>query len=455
MEENISKSQELFQDKPVWTAIFTMAVPSCVTILIMVFYNMADMFFIGQLGDAAQVAAISVVGPVFSLVTAAATMLGVGGCSVMAKAAGEGKTEEAKTCGSLCFYAAAVFGISCTVVMLAATNPILGLLGANAEIIGFAGSYMRILAVGAVMMLLSTTLGSLLRADGAIKEGLIGNMLGTVLNIVLDPLFIFVFRMGVAGAAAATVIGNTVSALYYVIYIMKKGQLLCIKPAYAIRRPRALFHIMGVGLPNGISSILSGLAATFSNNLLIAYGTGAVAAMAAAGRATMIITMLQMGICMGVQPLLAYNYGARNLPRIKETVKKLSILTFTLGAAATFGCILLRRSLIGMFLKEAAARRMGEQLIVYLVLASPVIGFYYLATNALQASGNAVTASLVSLLRQGLLLIPALFVMNYFVGFAGIALAHTVADGLSTGIAALAFYIQYKALKWDNPACLT
>lgn len=450
MNDKTLKSQELFENKPVWTAVFFMAVPSCITIMVMFFYNMADMFFIGQLGDTAQVAAVSVISPVFSLATAAATMLGIGGCSVIAKAAGEGKFEDAKTYGSLCFYAAAVFGVICTIVMLIASNSVLGLLGVNAEIFVYAKDYMRILALGAPMMLLSTTLGSLLRADGAIKEGLIGNMTGTILNIILDPVFILVLGWGVKGAAAATLLGNAVSTVYYVIYIWKKGQTLSLKLSCAIRKPKSLLHIIAVGMPNGISSILSGFAATFSNNLLVVYGTNAVAAMAAASKATMIIAMIQMGICMGVQPMLAYNYGARNISRLKEILRDLSILTVVIGFAAAAGCILARDVLIEMFLKDAAAAQMGKQLVVYLVLASPIIGFYYLGTNFLQAAGNAVTATVVSLLRQGVLLIPFLFLMNHLMGFLGIALAHTLADGISTVVAVMAMYIQYKILKIKN-----
>lgn len=447
MDEKQLKSQELFQNKPVWTAIVTLAVPSCITILVMVFYNMADMFFIGQLGDAAQVAAVSIVSPMFSLVTAAATMLGIGGCSVMAKAVGAGELEDARTYGSLCFYAALIFGVICTLGILLASHSILGLLGANEEIMVYAEDYMRILSLGAPMMLLSTTLAGLLRADGAIKEGLLGNMGGTVLNIILDPIFILEFGWGVKGAAVATIMGNTLSTVFYVWYVLRKGQILSLKPAYAARKIPSLFHIMAVGLPNGISGILSGFASTFSNNLLVVYGTNAVAAMAAAGKVVMIITMIQMGICMGVQPMLAYNYGARDIPRLKEILTKLSILTFVLGLVTTFGCIFVRQTLIGWFLKDAAAVQMGKQLVIYLVLASPVLGFYYLGTNFLQASGNAFTATIVSLLRQGLLLIPLLFVMNHLMGFMGIALAHTFADGISAVMAVVTMYLSYKILK--------
>lgn len=447
MKNQMTKSEVLFREKPVWTAIFSMAVPSCITILVMVIYNMADMFFIGQLGDTSQVAAISVVSPVFSLVTAVATMVGVGGCSVIANAAGAGKADDAKTFASLCCWVSILFGIASAAILLFGTNPILKILGANEEFMNYASTYMRILAFGAPFMLLSTVLATVLRGDGAIKEGLIGNMVGTVLNIILDPIFILVLHRGVAGAAVATVIGNMVSSMFYLHYIIKKSAFLSIAPRDAKRKPAALLHIMAIGLPNGISSILSGFASTFSNQLLAGYGTNAIAAMAAAGKATMVISMIQMGICMGTQPLMAYNYGAKNLPRLKEILKKMGILTFVLGSFVTLASFFARHALISMFLKDSGAAAMGENLVIFLVIASPVVGFYYLSTNFLQASGNALAATIVSVLRQGILLIPGLYLMERLMGFTGIAAAHTAADALSALIAVAACIRQYRILK--------
>ena len=441
------KNEALFKDKPVWSAIFSLAVPSCITILIMVIYNMADMFFVGMLGDTAQVAAVSVVGPVFSLVMAAATMLGIGGCSVIASAIGAGKKEEAKTYSSLCCMTSVLFGIFCAVVMLSATDPILKILGANEEIMAPARAYMRALALGAPFMLFSTAFASILRAEGAIKEGLIGNMVGTVLNIILDPIFILILHQGVTGAAVATAIGNVVSSGYYLSYILKKASVLSVTPGYAMKNPVALFHIMGVGLPNGISSLLSGFASTFSNQLLSGYGTNAIAAMAAAGKATMLIAMIQMGICMGVQPLMAYNYGAGNQKRLKEVLKKLGILTFVFGVVVTAGCFFARHTLIGLFLKDAKAAAMGENLVIFLVIASPIIGFYYLSTSFLQACGSAIPATIISVLRQGGILIPSLYLMEYLLGFTGIAAAHTIADFLSVGIAVAICIWQYSKIR--------
>lgn len=441
------KNEALFKDKPVWSAIFSLAIPSCITILIMTIYNMADMFFIGMLGDTAQVAAVSVVSPMFSLVMAAATMLGIGGCSVIANAIGAGKKEEAKTYSSLCCMASVLFGVFSAIMMLSATDSILQVLGANEEIMTPSRAYMRTLALGAPFMLFSTGFASILRAEGAIKEGLIGNMVGTVLNIILDPIFILVLHLGVIGAAVATVIGNVVSSGCYLFYIVRKASVLSVNPRYAMRNPVALFHILAVGLPNGISSLLSGFASTFSNRLLSGYGTNAIAAMAAAGKATMLITMIQMGICIGVQPLMAYNYGAGNLPRLKEIMKKLGILTFTFGVVVTVGCFLARHTLIGLFLKDAEAATMGESLVIFLVIASPIVGFYYLSTSFLQACGSALPATIVSVMRQGGILIPSLYLMEYLLGFKGIAVAHTIADFLAVVIAVVVCIGQYRRIR--------
>ncbi|MBQ8834992.1 MAG: MATE family efflux transporter [Oscillospiraceae bacterium] len=439
-------NEALFRDKPVWKAIFTLAIPSVLTILIMVLYNMADMFFIGMLGDDTQVAAVAVVGPVFSLATAVATMLGAGGCAVIAKALGAQEHDTARRVGSLCIWASILFGAVFTAVMLSATDIVLSFLGATEDLIGYAATYMRILALGSPLMLFSVVMASVVRAEGAILPGMLSNMTGTVTNIILDPVFILGLNMGVAGAAIATVLGNLVATLLLTVFIRKRSGILSFSPKYALQRPSLLLHTMAVGLPNGISSVLSGFASTFSNQLLSLYGSSAIAAMAAAGRSTMVITMIQMGICMGASPLMAYNYGARNIPRIREILQKVAILTVGFGLLAAISCYLSRDALIGLFLKEPSNAEIGSQLMFFLIIASPLLGFYYLSSNFLQAAGNAFLATVVSILRQGALLIPCLYLMHCFFGLTGIAAAHTVSDVCAVMIAVGFCLWQYRKL---------
>ena len=439
--------EKLFRSQSVWKSIFSMAVPSVVIILVMIIYNMTDLFFIGRLNDYNLVAAISIASPVFSLSAAVSTMLGSGGSALIARALGTDEKEQARIYASLCFWGAVLLGILIGAVILITSDLILPLLGATEETYSYAKAYLCVCAAGEPFMLASMTLGSIIRAEGGIKEGMIGNLGANIVNMILDPLFILLFGWGVAGAAIATVIGNMIGTLYYIRYMFKKAVVLNMKPSLALRQPPAVFSIMVLGLPSAVSTLLSGFASTFANRILVTYGTDAVAAMAAAGKTSMVIGMLQIGICMGVQPLMAYNYGAKDLSRLREILRKLAILTVAVGTVSGVLCLLGRSVIISLFLTDAAAAAMAEAMVPWLVAASPVIGLLYLSTNFIQASGHAAPATLLSLLRQGLILIPMLYVMNALIGLNGIAAAHMAADILSVCVGLLLLLRHYRKLK--------
>lgn len=438
---------KLFRTQSVWKSIFSMAIPSVVTILVMIVYNIADMFFIGQLGDTGKIAAVSVVSPLFSFAAAIGSMIGGGGSALIARELGADNIRSAKRYSSLCFWGSLLLGGILAALIVAANGPILRFLGAEETFAQDARLYIIICGAGVPFMLISSSLGTIVRSEGAIREGLIGNLTGNFVNLVLDPLFILAFRMGVAGAALATVFGNVVASLFYMYYVLRKAQALTIKPEFAMEKPSLLLSVMALGMPNALSTILASFASTFSNRMLRGYGTDAIAAMGAAGKTTMVIGMLQIGICMGVQPLLAYNYGAKDTLRLKETVKKLTILTVSVGTAAGLGCLAAREVLIGLFLKEPSAAELGVRLVLYLVIASPLIGLYNLGSNFMQASGNAFAATVVSVLRQGILLIPLLYILNTLLGFTGIALAHTVADVAASLISVALILWQFQKMK--------
>ena len=265
--------------------------------------------------------------------------------------------------------------------------------------------------------------------------------------MALDPLFILVLPFGVAGAAAATVLGNAVGAAYLLWYVRKRSASLSLSPRLAASAPLELWHIVAIGLPNGTSSFLSSFASALANNLMVQYGTLAVAAMAAASKSTTIITMVQMGICVGVQPLLAYNYGAKDLPRLRETLGKLVLLTMSVGLAATLLCFCFSGPIISVFLKRPEALSLGQEIIRIRVLTGPIIGLFYIGSNFLQASGNALLSMLVSLLRQGIFLIPLLYVMNHFFEVKGNVCAHVGADLLAVIVAVILTLRQYKKLQ--------
>ncbi len=441
------KQEILFKESTVWKAIFAMAIPAMINILVMILYNMADMFFIGQLGSSAQVAAVSISSPVFTMMMAFGSMIGGGGCALIARTLGAKDTQHVSLYSSLCCWGSILIGAVFALVVLLFQNPILGLLGANEDFREYARVYLCILALGAPVMIFTTSMGNVVRAEGAVKEGMTGNLISTVTNVVLDPLFILVFKWGVAGAAVATVIGNAAGAGYLIHYIRFKGSNLSLSPRLAAAAPGDFRKVIAIGLPNGTSNILSSVSTALANGLLVSYGTVAVAAMAASGKSTTIISMIQMGICMGVQPLMAYNYGAKDLPRIRETVTKLGILTFSFGLITTLLCFFQSESIIHLFLKDPNALELGKEMIRLRVLTGPFLGFYYISSNFLQASGNAKMSMLVSLLRQGIFFIPLIYVMNALFGVTGNICAHIAADTLAALVGVILAVRQYKILR--------
>lgn len=445
------EDQELFRTGSVWRAIAKMAIPAVATILVMLLYNLADMFFIARSGDMSQVAAISVVSPVYSVLMAVGSMAGGGGSALIARTLGSGDRDRARTCSSLCCWGSILMGILFALLVLPFLGPLLGFLGADAAMWDHARSYLRVLALGAPFLLFANVMGNVVRSEGAVKSGLIGSMLGTVGNIVLDPLFISVFKLGVGGAAIATVLGNLLSCAYFLHYLRGPNTAFTADPRPSLQAPLLFLSILALGLPNACSTILAGFASTFSNRILAAYGTPAVAAMGAAGKCTMIISMTQMGLCMGVQPLLAYSCGAQDWKRLKEIVRKLALLTGVMGLTFTLLCFFARTQLVSVFIKETAAVELGRQMIAVSVISGPFLGACYIAANFLQAAGKALTSTVVSVLRQGILLIPLLYLMSALFQVNGIAWAHVAADITATAAAVCAAALQYRKLQKAAP----
>ncbi len=440
------QSERLFKEAPVWQAIGALVGPSVLSVLVMIIYNMTDLFFIGLLQDTALTAAVAVVGPVFTLASAGATVLGMGGCAVVAGSLGAGDRQDARCVSSLCGWCGLLTGVLLAVVLNLFCEPILYLLGTNAEILPYATHYLRILALGAPAMIFSVSAATLLRADGAIRRGLVGNLAGSLTNILLDPLFILAFGWNIAGAAAATMLGNLVASGLYLHHILRRSDALSLRPADALRCPTRLGRVLTLGLPNGVSSLLSGLAGSFSNRLLAAYGTNALAAMAAADKSAMVVTLVQMGICMGLQPLLSYNVGGRNLPRLRAVLTRSLGLTVGFGTLFSLFCLLAQRPLIGLFLSDPEAVFLARQLLPWLLAGSPLLGLYYLGINFLQAAGYAGSATLLSALRQGVLLVPALYGFHHLLGLPGLAAARAATDLFSAAIALLLFIMVWHKL---------
>jgi len=432
-----SQENDLMSSMKVSQAVAKMAIPSVISSLVTVVYNMADTFFVGQTGDPLQVAAVSLTNPIFILLMAFANMLGMGGSAVASMAMGEKNETRVKNTSSFVTYASLIIGILFALILYLFMNPILHLFGANEQTYAFAQGYTFHIAYGAPFIIWSAASSFVVRAEGASKEAMIGSMIGTVVNIILDPVFISGFGMGTAGAAIATTIGNILASIYYLWYFLKKSQAFSILPKYFTCRNQVLTRVCATGLPTAIFSALMSISTIVLNQILVAYGNAPVAAIGIVFKANMFITFLQMGLANGVQPLLGYNYGAGNQKRfiaVDRFTKKCCVIVGLLATALFF---LLREPIIRFFINDADVVHYGVQMLVAYMLSGPFIGILFANMNCLQSTGNALPATILSVLRQGLLLIPLLYLLNAVFGLNGVIYGQALTDYVAIGLSVL------------------
>lgn len=419
---------ELMGKLKVSKAVAKMAVPSVISSLVTVVYNMADTFFVGQTGDPLQVAAVSLTNPLFILMMAFANMFGMGGSAVLSMALGAKDERRAKNASSFVTYASLIVGVVFALILIVFMDPILALFGANAETYEFARGYTFHIAYGAPFIIWSAAASFIVRAEGASREAMIGSMIGTIANIVLDPIFISVLGQGTAGAAIATTIGNVMASGYYLWYFLRKSRMLSISWRYFTVRGGILTKICSAGLPTAIFSALMSVSTIVLNQLLVVYGNDPVAAIGIVFKANMFITFLQMGLANGVQPLLGYNYGAGNMERFREVESYTKKCCLAAGVIATVLYFVFREPIISLFISDSDVIAYGVQMLIAYMLSGPVIGILFVNMNCMQSVGHAFPATVLSVLRQGILLIPLLYLLRALFGLNGVILGQSVTD---------------------------
>lgn len=420
--------KELMGKMKISKAVMKMAVPSVISSLVTVVYNMADTFFVGQTGDSLQVAAVSLTNPIFILLMAFANMLGMGGSTVLSMALGAQNKKRAANASAFVTYASLMIGVVFTAVLLLFMDPILRIFGADAQTYEFAAGYTFHISYGAPFIIWSAAASFIVRAEGASKEAMIGSMIGTIANIVLDPIFISVLDQGTAGAAIATTIGNILASIYYLWYFLKKSRVLSISPKDMKIREGIFIKTCSSGLPTAIFSALMSVSTIVLNQLLVEYGNDPVAAIGIVFKANMFITFLQMGIANGIQPLLGYNYGSGNMERfrgIESYTKKCCVIA---GIAATILFFVFREPIIRLFISDKDVIGYGVKMLVAYMLSGPVIGILFVNMNCMQSVGHAFPATVLSVLRQGILLIPLLYLLKALFGLNGVILGQSITD---------------------------
>ena len=431
------KNIDVFEKDPVHKAVLKLALPTVLSMIVSVFYNMVDTFFVGKTNDPNQVAAVSVATPVFLFLMAAGNIFGIGGSSFLSRALGEKQYDKAKRISAFCFYAGIATGVIGGALMELFMAPILRAVGTSENTFGFARTYLTCIALGGPAIVVSTAFTNLIRGEGAAKSSMTGMMAGTVANIVLDPVFILdrflgipCLGWGVGGAALATVVGNLVSIAVYLAHVCspRAHSVLTIQPRWFSVRGGILRGVLLIGLPASITNILMSLSNIVMNKLLVGYGDVAVAGMGIAMKANMLVIFVQLGLGMGIQPLVGYNYGAANFKRLKAVIRFAILCVVSAGLALTAVYFVCTRSIISVFIKNGDVIDMGVLMLRALMLSSPFIGIMFVFNFAFQAMGKALASLMLAVSRQGFIFLPMILLLRALFGLNGVILAQPIAD---------------------------
>ena len=450
-DEKAAAGTDLFSKAPLRTAIVKNAAPAMLSMLLVLVYNVADTFFVGQTGDPVQVAAVSLATPVFLLLMAFGTVFGIGGTSVISRALGAGDRATARHASSFCYYASWAVGLASFAVFMLFMPEILKAIGASAQTSGYAGSYLRCVMYSAPFVVIANAFSNIIRAEGRSYAASVGMVAGNLANIILDPIMILGMNMGVFGAAIATVIGNAIGAAYYIGYFLRGKSLLSISPKdFEIKN--TMNDILEIGVPASLASVLMSVSSIVLNALVASYGDKQVAAVGIAMKVSMVAGMLPMGFAQGVQALFGYSYGAKDFKRLVALVEHSLVYVTVFAAALSAFCWFCSAPLVGAFISDAEVRTLGVSFVKKLLLSGPFIGVLFVLTSSLQATGAARASLVLSLSRQGFVFLPLLFILNRLLGLNGLLYSQPAADFASIALSIVLFVkvTRRDAIKYKN-----
>lgn len=442
------RTAAIFETQPIPSALAVMAVPTIVSQLITLIYNIADTWFIGQTNDPYMVAASSLVLTVFLMASAIANLFGTGGGSLVVRLLGGRDKAEAKRVASFSLVMAGASALAFSLLCLLFMDPLLRLLGASANTIGYARQYLFFVVIlGGLPTVLANTMSTMVRNIGHSREAGFGLGMGGVLNVLLDPLFMFVlFPDGyqVAGAAAATMLSNVITLVYFIaVYRRLAGQTVLELPRRVERvRRDSLRSLFSVGIPSAMSLLLFDLTNIVINRLASSHGDIELAAIGIVLKVERLPLNVGIGICLGMTPLVAYNYASKNSERMKGFFSAAR----TAGLAVSVLCVVFYRVcapfIMRAFIADADTVRFGTQFLQSRCFATPFMFLSFHMVHFMQAVDRGKAAFQLAVIRQLCLNIPLLFLLNFLFGMTGIVWTQLIADILNTLIS----YILYSRL---------
>ena len=447
----------LFEQTPIPRAVAQLAVPTILSSLVMVIYNLADTYFVGMLNDPVQNAAVTLAAPVLLAFNAINNLFGVGSSSMMSRALGRKDYETVSNSSAFGFYCALGCGILFSLCCTIFRQPLLSLLGADNTTIDATASYMLwTVSCGAVPAILNVVMAYLVRSEGAALHASIGTMSGCLLNILLDPIFILPWGldMGAGGAGLATFLSNCVACLYFfVLLAIKRGRtFVCINPKKFTLKKQIVRGVCAVGIPASIQNLLNVTGMTLLNNFTSAYGADAVAAMGICQKIYMVPMYVSQGLSQGIMPLISYNFSSGNIRRMKQTVSfsRKAALTIIISVALLFE--LFPATFVSLFMQNETIIGYGSHFLRGFSLGLPFLSLDFLAVGVFQAVGMGRESLLFAILRKIVLEIPALCILNWLFPLYGLTYGQFTAEVVLAIAALIVTARLFRRLENEHPA---
>ena len=441
--------KDLFENSPVLKAILRLAVPTVIGQIILVIYNMADTFFIGLTGSDAKLTAATVCMPAFMFLSAISNLFGVGGSSVICRAMGSSHFSRVKKASAFAFWGCILVTVFYSLAAWLACDAFIDWLGGKAaEVHGFAREYLTItVVIGGLVTALSTLLSHLIRSEGHSMEASLGIMIGGVLNIALDPLFMFVLlRPGqeIIGAAVATMLSNCCSLLFFIIYYFRHATLLSFKPSASMLEWKVVKDVLGTGLPACLMTLFENISYAVLDNLMAAYGIACQAGLGVAKKINMLAHSIVRGMSQGVLPLISFNYAAKSFRRMKNAILYSGAISVAVALLCMVINLVFSEPLVSIFIVDENITSIteGAKFLRILCLGCPFSACAYAIISFFQATGKGMKSFSLAIMRKGVLDIPMMFLLNGLVAAYGIVMATPIADVLCC-VAALMLFIAF------------
>lgn len=448
-----NKKMELLGSAPIPKALLAMGLPTMIGMMINALYNLVDAYFVGGLGTA-QMGAISVAFPLGQVVVGLGLLFGNGAASYISRLLGTGEKETANKVASTALYSSLCVGaviIICTVIFL---NPVLKMLGATGSIMPYAVTYTRIYIISSIFNVFNVTMNNIVTSEGAAKTTMFALLTGAALNMILDPVFIYVLDLGVAGAAIATAISQIVSTAIYLTYIFRKKSVFNFSIKECCYSKEIVSEVLKIGIPTLIFQLLTSLSIALINMQTKVYGDSVIAAMGVVTRVISMGSLMVFGFIKGFQPIAGFSYGAKKYDRLHEAIK-ISILWSTIfclvfGAAAA----LFSSSIISGFTKgDMEMIHTGQKALRANGLSFLLFGFYTVYSSLFLALGKAKEGFILGACRQGICFVPVVLLLPIAWGIHGILYAQPIADVISAIVTVfMALHLHKELNKAGKPA---